>query len=202
MRVIASLRVESVEDLLPGPGFCETIVSTLVEGAPYASPIGAAPAGRDAVEFRCFRGSTLFRALGPGHEIVINVCSDPRKFLDALLHRDRVRFVPSCLVRAPRVEGCEAYIEAVIESVRDSSEARWFRARAVLIEVAEPPRSYRRVLGLAIEALIELTRLRLGDAWGRARLIEEMCRRIEHLGEPDLAREILEELRTRMERGG
>ena len=198
MRTLVRLLIESVEDVLSGPGFCETIVSTTVDGRPYATPIGASPRGRDIVAFRCFRGSTLYRVLAPGHEIVFNVCSDPRKFVDALLHRDRLAFVPGARVSAPRVDGCEAYVEAVIESFRDLGEARWFQARALLIEVRAPPRAYRRVLGLVIEALIELTRLGIEGVESRVELIREMCRRIEHLGEESLARSILEALSRRL----
>jgi len=118
--------------------------------------------GKGALLARIFKGGRLWRACSTSREFALNICLDPELFLFSVLERSRLSFSKSALLGVPVVNGCEGYLECVkIGSVVTDADSQLVYLQ-VVNEVVNGLKPYTRALGLAIEVLIELTRILSG----------------------------------------
>ena len=172
----------------------EFIISTRLDGADYAAPIGIRVARSGALVAKVYRGSSLWRACAENDVFALNVCLDPRVFIHATVDRSRLRFSRSKELSIPIVEGCSGYIECVKLGFVDMGSFYLLYLQPIS-SVVHTLRPYSRALGLSIEVLIELTRLRarVKQCDGAKEFLRECISRIQRVWSSDTYVELLVE---------
>ena len=140
----------------------EVIMTTWLDGKPYAAPIGIRVVDSNgALVAKIFRGGRLWQACSRSKFFALNVCLDPKIFVESIFHKDSIDYGTSDLLRVPIVNGCEGYLECVkLGSVYLGDYQLLYLQ--VVNERVFGLRPYSRGLGLSIELLIDLTRVRVG----------------------------------------
>lgn len=151
-------------------GIVELIVSTYGETrVPGAAPMGATLLEGGRLLLRPYSVSTTFANLQSRRCAVLNITSDPMKFMRTALKElnpggvlPEDWFEESKLVQAPRMKGSEAFVE--VSAVQVSSEGANRAVVTCLVELVEvggsPVRAYCRAVSALIEATIDATRVK------------------------------------------
>jgi len=138
----------------------EVIISTYLNGVPYATPIGIVDCGSYVLKARVYKGTTLWEACRRSNLFILNICLDPVVFVQSILAKSELQFFDSKLIKQPAIAGCEGYIECLKLGLVDESPSYGTLYLQVIDFEILALAPYTRCLGLAIEILIELTRIR------------------------------------------
>ncbi|WXG43975.1 MAG: DUF447 domain-containing protein [Promethearchaeati archaeon SRVP18_Atabeyarchaeia-1] len=156
----------------------EVIVSTCaIDGTPNAAPmgirfVGAGVGGEETkILVKPFKSTTTYRNLSAQREAVVNVSSNPAAFFATAfkgqVEREsevKIDFSAASSVKPPRVKGCDAYIELMVEDVKEGSlledERCEVLCRVKSAQLQNPDaRLYCRAPYILIEAIIHATRV-------------------------------------------
>jgi len=166
-------------------GFSKTRVSEVLLTLNLGGEVNAAPMGVRLSKhglpiIRVYAGSRTYIMIKSGaKDYVLNVTSDPEVFYWAVLKKEYLRFKSSRRVTAPRIAGCQAYVECVLESIKFGRNYLRAELRPVYIEyVKVKPKAYCRAQPAIIEALVYFTKLKyllsVGDLSKAKALLENI----------------------------
>lgn len=157
---------------MPGPadlrrlGFSKGSVSEVLLSLSTGHDFNIAPVGvrlskSGDLAVKLYPGSRTYELVRRGaRDYVINVTSDPVLFYYAVLSKNSLRLKPSRYVSAPKVAGCDAYVECVLSTIRHGREYLRLYLRPLHIEYRKTcPRPFCRAEPAIIEALIYLTKI-------------------------------------------
>ena len=214
--LMASLRELGLRD---SPG--EVILSTLnPDSSPHAAAVGVRARGEEEVEMLLFHPSVSLSNLRREGEGVLNVTDDVsllvRVGLRNLLPPPRLEFLPSALLRTPRLGGMRGYAylrvreveEREVEDELGTSTASRVLCRAVGVEVVSPGvKPFLRSEFFLLEAAVKASRILVARERGMKvrRMVEELRRLVEEClrlapssKEAETARELLEAVERRV----
>jgi hypothetical protein len=212
---MASLRELGLGD---SPG--EVILSTLnPDSSPHAAAVGVRARGEE-VEMLLFHPSVSLSNLRREGEGVLNVTDDVsllvRVGLKNLLPPPRLEFLPSALLRAPRIRGMRGYADLRVKRVEErevedelgTSTAYRLLCEAVGVEVISPwVKPFSRSEFFLLEAAVKASRILVARERGLKvrrmmeelrRLVEECLRLAPSSREAETAQEVLEAVERRV----
>jgi hypothetical protein len=152
------------------------------------APMGVLLAGEGLLRVKVYVGSRTYCLLDMGaKECVLNVTRDPILFYRAIFEKGKIRYTNSKKISAPRVKGCDGYVECRVASLNKSEGCYEVMLKPILIEVSSRKvRTYARVETAIIEALICYTKLshfraanprKARELFRRVRIFEEIAYR-------------------------
>jgi len=109
----------------------ETLISTISgDGSPNIAPIGLIFRDEDlkSFELRIFKESKTYQNLLDVGEGVVNITRDPRPFVLGCIPELREKILkdlePAKIVKPLRLRGAEAYIEFVVQDIKEDSSSK------------------------------------------------------------------------------
>ncbi len=151
-------------------GIVEAIISTYdLEDVPDAAPMGVTLLDSGRVMLRPYTSTVTFTNLEARRCAVINISSDPLKFLRTALKEanpggvlPREWFDDAKVVEAPRLKGSDAFVEvSLLQITTEHGKRANVTCNVELVEaLAAPAKAYCRASSALIEAVIHATRVK------------------------------------------
>jgi len=139
----------------------ESIASTYVDGAVYHTPLGFRASGH-LLRARLYPETRLYRVVDRAKFVVLNLTRNPFYYLASAFKgrvEARLEFVDARCVKAPRLVGAEAYIEALVTGVRPSNGVKVVDLEPLCVDVGEALTPYSRADAALIEMIVYATKV-------------------------------------------
>jgi len=166
-------------------GFSRGTVSEALLSLSVGSEINVAPMGvklgrATNLAIKVYSGCRTYDLVRCGaRDYVINITSDPTLFYYAILSKNLLKLNPSRYVRAPRVAGCEAYVECELSYITYGRGYLKLYLRPIHIEYKKiVPKAFCRAYPAIIEALICYTKIPYLKSAGKLREAEALLNKI------------------------
>jgi len=166
-------------------GFSKGTTSEVLLSLSLGSEVNVAPMGVKLGEnaeliIKVFAGCRTYDLIRRGaRDYVVNITSNPLLFYYAIFGKDSLKLRPSRCVSAPRVAGCEAYVEAERKGVDYGRDYLILHLRPIHIEYRRVlPKAFCRAAPAVIEALVYYTKIPYLKKSGKSREAEGMLKRI------------------------
>ena len=166
-------------------GFSKGTTSEVLLSLSLGSEVNVAPMGVRLGEgaeliIKVFAGCRTYDLIRRGaRDYVVNITSDPALFYYAIFSKSLLKLKPSRWVSAPRVAGCDAYVEAERSGVSYGRGYLILRLRPIHVEYRRVlPKVYSRAAPAVIETLVYYTKLPYLKKSGKLREAEELLKRM------------------------
>ncbi|ADI32460.1 DUF447 domain-containing protein [Staphylothermus hellenicus] len=161
--------------------YAETILTISLNNEKNAAPVGF-KLFRGLLKARIYANTKTYNMVNAGaKEFVVNITRDPRLFFYAIFNKEAIRYVHSKTVSAPRIMGCNAYIEGDLDHIIRRKGYIMIYIRPRLIDYKKlMPTTYNRAGPAIIEAIVYYTKIRYYMNIGELNRALDMYNRVKY----------------------
>ncbi len=171
-------------------GFSKGTVSEVLLSLSLGNEVNIAPMGvrlgsHAELIVKIFAGCRTYDLVRRGaRDYVINISTDPLLFYYAVFNKGMLALRPARYVKAPRLAGCEAYVEAERSAVSHGKDYLILRLSPIYLEYRRTfPKAFNRAAPAIIEALIYYTKIPYLKRSGKIEKAREALDRIRECAE-------------------
>jgi len=141
--------------------YAETLLTISLKNDKNVAPIGF-KLFRGLLKARIYANTRTYNMINTGaKEFVVNITRDPKLFFYAIFNKEAIRYVHSKLVSAPRIAGCNAYIECDLDRIIHRRGYITIYIKPRLIDYKKiMPTAYNRAEPAIIEAIVYYTKIK------------------------------------------